>query len=198
MNRYLRSHLLPMSLLMACAGSSPPVQTAGHPLEVADLYPFERGNAWSYEVDTGEDLPTLAVTRVESFDGHTAVVQTGQQPLRYELRDEGIYVPEEGVWLLKAPLREGQSWPSRGGRTAQIRESDESVSTPGGDFSGCVRVDETGGRSNLQVSTVYCPGVGPVKVESTMSSANGGRAITVEAALRGYELDRRQPAQTLP
>ncbi len=198
MKTFLRCHLLLISLLMACAGSSKPVQTTASPLEAANLYPFERGNVWSYEVDTGGPSPTLAVTRVESFDGRTAVVQTGQQALRYEIRDGGIYVPEEGVWLLKAPLREGQRWPSRGGRTAEIRASDESVSTPGGSFSSCVRVDETGGRLNLRVSTVYCPGVGPVKVESTMSLAGGDREITVEAALRGYEVDRPRPASTLP
>ena len=189
MRSVLRFGFLALCLLSACASSSTAVQTASVRVRAADLYPFDEGNAWSYEVDTGQSSPTLAVTRVESFDGRTAVLQSGQQRLRYELRDEGIYIPAEAVWLLKAPLRVGQSWPSRGGRTAEISATDESVSTLGGDFSGCLRVTEAGGRADQQISTVYCPGVGPVKLESTVSSVSSERAISVRAALRGYDVN---------
>ena len=33
------------------------------------MYPLQDGNAWSYDVDTGETSTTLAVTRVEARTG---------------------------------------------------------------------------------------------------------------------------------
>jgi hypothetical protein len=157
-------------------------------LEPTELYPLDTGNAWSYDVDTGEASTTLAITRVEAFDGRIAEVHTGRTVVRYEVLAEGIRVPPGDEWLLRAPLVEGATWPGRGGWTARLISTDTSVETPAGSFDGCVEVLETGGKLELEVRTVYCAGVGPVWLASTMHSNVSDRAVTVSAKLRGYEV----------
>ena len=102
-----------LCLACACAGKNPPPPSPA-PIEPGDLYPLQTGNAWSYDVDTGEASTTLAVTRVEVFDGRIAEVRTGREVVRYEVLAEGIRVPPGDEWLIRAPLQEGATWPSRG------------------------------------------------------------------------------------
>ena len=156
-------------------------------LEPSDLYPLTAGNVWSYDVDTGDSITTLAVTRVHSFDGRDAEVRTGEARLRYQVRPEGIFVPEERAWLIKGPIEEGTVWRARGGRTGRIVAMNRSQDTPAGEFEGCVEIRETGGELGLQVSTIYCPRIGPVLVTSTMRSKTSDRSVSVQATLRGYE-----------
>ena len=93
--------------------------------EPSELYPLDTGNAWSYDVDTGEASTTLAITRVEAFDGRIAEVHTGRAVVRYEVLPEGIRVPPDDEWLLRAPLVEGATWPGRGGRTARLISTED-------------------------------------------------------------------------
>jgi len=170
----------------ACASTVRPALPKA--IEPSDLYPLATGNAWSYDVDTGEPSTTLAVTRVETFDGRVAEVRTAQTLLRYEVLPEGIRVPPRDEWVLRAPFEEGATWPGRGGRTARLVSMGLRVETRAGAFDGCVLVSETGGKLELEVRTVYCPRVGPVSIESTMRSNVSDRAMTVSAKLRGYDV----------
>jgi hypothetical protein len=157
-------------------------------VDPSELYPLHAGNAWSYDVDTGEASTTLATVRVEAFDGHIAEVHTGRSVVRYEVLDEGIRVPPGDAWLLRAPLVEGATWPGRGGRAARVVSTDTTTETPAGTFDRCLEVLETGGQLELEVRTVYCPGVGPVWLGSTMHSNVSDRVVTVSAKLRGYDV----------
>ena len=170
----------------ACAHEgAPATQSAPEPL---DFFPLRAGNAWSYDVDTGEATTTLGVTRVEAFDGRVAKVRTGRKVMVYEALDEGIRVPPGDEWLLRGPLEIGETWTGRGGRSARLESMGLRIETPAGAFEGCLAVLETGGKLELEVRTVYCPGVGPVSVESTMRSKVNTRFIKVSAELRGYEV----------
>lgn len=175
-------------LSAACAGRAP-APRADVALDPSELYPLSEGNAWSYDVDTGEPSRTLGITRVESFDGRIAEVRTGQTVHRYEVTAEGIRIPSTNVWLVRAPLRAGATWPAPGGRTALLRSMQAHAETEAGSFKGCIEVLETGGQLELEVRTVYCPGVGPVSVESTMRSKVSDRTMTVSARLRGYSVN---------
>ncbi|MGD8824304.1 MAG: hypothetical protein PVI24_04935 [Myxococcales bacterium] len=174
-------------LAMGCASHAVP---SGPDLAIdpRDFYPLHEGNAWSYDVDTGEDSTTLAVTHVDAFDGRVAEVRTGKAVVRYEVGAKGIRIPSEQAWLLRAPLREGATWVSRGHRTAKVMSTRARAKTSAGDFDGCIEIVETGGELELQITTVYCPGVGPVSVQSTMRSKVSERTLTVSARLRGYEV----------
>lgn len=171
-------------LAVACAPRMPPASPGT--IAPSDLYPLKTGNAWSYDVDTGEASTTLAISRVVRLDGQVAEVRTGRTLLRYELLPDGIRLPPGDEWILRTPLEEGATWPGRGGRSAQLVSMGLSIETRAGSFDKCVLVIETGGELELEVRTVYCPGVGPVTVESTMRSKLSDRALTVSARLRGY------------
>jgi hypothetical protein len=179
-----------LCLVPACAGKSAPVATQAA-LDPSAFYPFRAGNAWSYDVDTGEASTTLAITRVEIFDGNIAQVRTANAVLHYEVLPEGIRVLPSDAWLIRAPVRAGATWPAPGGRTAELVSTDVVAETPAGRFDGCVEVREVGGKLELEVRTIYCPGIGPVSVTSVMRSNVSERALTVSARLRGYSVSPR-------
>ena len=172
---------------VACGAASTVTKSAPSD-DPREFYPLHAGNAWSYDVDTGDSVTTLAITRVEAFDGRIAEVHTGRSVLFYEVSAEGIREPDANAWILRAPLREGASWPGRGGRSARVVAVESSARTAAGDFDDCVEVLETGGKLELEVRTLYCRGVGPVSVESTMRSKVGERTLSVSASLRGYDV----------
>ena len=179
-----------LCLPSGCGGKSVPTEKPST-IDPLDLYPLSTGNAWSYDIDTGEASTTLAITRVASFDGRFAQVRTARTIVRYEVQAEGIHVPADEAWLIRAPLREGSTWAARGGRTAELVSARASVETPAGTFEGCIEVLERGGQLELEVRTIYCPGVGPALVESTMRSNVSERVLTVTARLRGFTVNPR-------
>jgi hypothetical protein len=174
-------------LIASCATTAVPLETRAT-VEPLDLYPLRVGHAWSYDVDTAEPTTTLAITRVEAFDGRIAIVRNAHSLVRYEVSPDGIRLAASNAWLLRAPLEEGATWPAPGGRTAELVSRTAAVQTPAGEFEGCFEVLETGGKLELEVRTVYCPDVGPVLVASTMRSGTSDRTLTVSARLRGYDV----------
>jgi len=190
----VRAAVATLALAVACAGQGPAPSTPVA-IEPSDLYPLQTGNAWSYDVDTGEASTTLGIIRVEAFDGRIAEVHTGRAVVRYEVLPEGIRVPPSNAWLVRAPLVEGATWPGRGGRTAFLISTGTTVQTPAGAFDRCMEVLETGGKLDLEVRTVYCPGVGPVVVVSTMHSNVSDRVVTVSAQLRGFDVSPLLPSE---
>jgi ribosomal protein S28E/S33 len=156
-------------------------------LSIERLYPLRAGSVWTYDVDTGEGVPTLAITRVVSSADKQAEVSSGGAPIRYEQRADGLYRADRAVYVLKLPLRVGAIWDAGQGATAEVTDLDKRVSTVAGEFSGCVEVRERSGEGQKQVRTVFCPDVGPVEVESTLQLAITGRGARVLAQLRGYD-----------
>jgi hypothetical protein len=132
----------------------------------------------------------LAVSVVDAFDGRVAEVRTGRSTVHYEVCADGIRIASQDAWLFRAPLEEGATWPSPGRRTATLLSTSVDARAPAGHFFGCIEVLETGGKLDLEVTTVYCPGVGPVSVRSTMRSKSSNRTVTVSARLRGYQVNR--------
>lgn len=189
MTRGVRTRVAMASIAMCvgCATAPRPAETRA-PLDVRELYPLAEGNAWSYDVDTGNGSTTLATTRVDRRSADVATVKTGEATTRYHLSAEGIRVETEDAWLLRTPLQEGASWPARGGRIAELVAIDTEADTPAGRFERCVQVVERGGRLRLEVRTVYCAGVGPVSVVSAMRSDTSDRVLTVSARLRGFRV----------
>ena len=176
-------------LLAACGPSTPGAEEpGGDPFDPHNLYPLADGHVWSYNVDTGTGEPTLAITKVISHVGARVEVTSGGDPVVYEIRDEGIFRPGSGTWLLRAPVREGSEWPSSGGMTARVTSTQATVETPGGTFEGCVRVEESGGEGDRYVQTVYCPGIGPVYLESRMTLTTSEMPVRVIANMLGYNL----------
>ena len=170
----------------ACGAAQPYPQTSD-PLEIARLYPLRMGSVWTYDVDTGEGVPTLAITRVTGSDGNRAEVSSGSTPIVYETRPDGLFRPDREAYVLKAPIRQGATWDAGAGSQAEVLSVDKQVSTPAGDFTHCVEVRESGGGAGKLVRTVFCPDIGPVEVESSMAMQLSGQTARVLAKLRGYD-----------
>ena len=171
--------------LAACGGAQS--GGASQTLTAHDLYPMEVGGVWSFDLDTGFGPPVLGVMRVESVDGTRVTIRNnGDQVTTYERRPEGIYHVESESWLLHDPIAVGESWPSAGGRQAQIQSVDASASTPAGDFTGCALVEETGGEDGRVIHTTYCLGRGMVEQRAAMRMEMTGSEAAVSVKLRGY------------
>jgi hypothetical protein len=171
-------------ILIGCASSPTPAPTAK--VTPARLYPLSSGSAWSYDVDTGDGSQVLATMRVTESDAGRAAVQGGEGVTHYELRADGIYRPDRGGYLLKAPLRAGATWLSGDGVQAEISASDIKIETAAGSFSGCLEVVERGSASGAVITTTYCPDVGPVQIVSSLQLTTG--TVRVVARLRGYQV----------
>ncbi len=145
------------------------------------------GSVWTYDVETGQGLPILAITRVTANDGQRVEISSGGDPIHYELKPEGLFHSDRDGYLLKPPFNKGATWDAGGGASAQITEIGRSVETMAGAFTDCIEVSETGGNNSKVVRTVYCPDVGPVEVESSMHMDLSGQTARVVAKLRGYD-----------
>jgi hypothetical protein len=175
-----------LASLPGCGGA--PVRPTGLDpgrLEPSNLYPMREGYVWSYDVDTGTGMRTFAVSRVLSVSGGRVAITNGGEEILYELRDGGIFRPQSGTWLLRAPIEVGASWPSSGDTTARVTSVTETVEVPGGRFEGCVEVLEEGGEGARRVRTVYCAGVGPTIVESRQELALRPEPLVVRGELIG-------------
>jgi hypothetical protein len=174
-----------------CGGAQPETAVpAEDRLAPANLYPLAEGNVWSYNVyNDATDLPALGQTKVVGAQGNRFEVSSNRSDaVIYERREGGIYNVSSGAWLLKAPVERGAEWPARSGRTARVTSVDAAVETENDRFTGCVRVEEAGGPSGQVVVTVFCPGIGPVFVETEMRAETSGMTAHVEARLLGYQL----------
>lgn len=173
---------------LSCA--SGPSASGRKPADLSprSLYPLQEGAAWSYDVDAGDgEPPVLATTRVLRVQGTSVEVQSGQAVLRYALLPEGIKRVEAGTYLLRVPIELGREWPAGLNAQARVTAVDQLLQTPAGAFESCAVVTETGGDSGRKVTTTYCPGVGPTRVESEMEVR--GKLLRVTATLRGYSLE---------
>lgn len=173
-----------LAALAACGGA----QTGhgqGEARHAEHFFPLTEGTAWSYDVDDGVGT-VLAISRVESRSGRRAnVLDSAGVVVPYEVRDDGIFRPDKGVYLLREPLAVGASWESTSGMTATVRAMDRVVDTPAGRFVGCVEVVQSGGEAGLEITTDYCPEVGPAKIVASLGLESGRRATTT-GVLRGW------------
>ncbi|MDB4976368.1 MAG: hypothetical protein JWN48_4709 [Myxococcaceae bacterium] len=175
-------------VLCGCHPGKPESGAGGDRYSVDRLYPLRTGSVWTYDVETGDgSAPTLAITRVVQSKDGKAEVSSGGAPLVYEQRPDGLYRSDRAVYVFKLPLRVGATWDAGQGATAEVVSLDKQVSTVAGDFTGCVELRETGGAAQKVVRTVFCPDVGPVELESSLSLPVSGSGARVVARLRGYD-----------
>ena len=66
-----------------------------------------------------------------------------------------------------------------------------SIEVPAGQFTDCVRIEEDGGEDQKTVETVYCPGIGPVYVETSMQLTMTEQPPRIIGRLMGCNLRER-------
>ncbi|HZF50976.1 MAG TPA: hypothetical protein VE093_20090 [Polyangiaceae bacterium] len=138
------------------------------------LYPLEPGATWTYDVtpvNVGEKCnPGTHETKIVSTSmlaGRTAFEVdsfcTGI-PQTYFLSSVGAQVDiyESLAWalFLPEPVKDGQMWMTSSGSYTWSFVGN--VTVPAGSFSGCWKAQED--FIEGESYTVYCPGVGPVRV----------------------------------
>jgi len=186
--------ILVWALLCAssCAAGHKPTHVPASELTALALYPLRTDAAWSYDVDSGDGAPVLATVRVLRADQRFAEVQAGQKIVRYALVDGGIARANAGLgasgqYLLRAPFVTDASWASGERAHARVASTGQRVTTPAGQFEDCVEILEEHADSLQEVTTTYCPNVGPVRVDSRMQVR--GQAVRVLATLRGFSVN---------
>lgn len=176
--------ILAVATLCGCAGATTQLAPERAPWTAENLYPLAEGNAWSYDVDSGDGDPVLAVSRVLTVTPTGVIIATGKEQVAYERRADGLFKPAKGAYLLKEPLAVGSRWSSGAGMSAAVVRDVASIETPAGQFSHCAEVEELHGDTGNHILTTYCPDVGPVRVVSEMVVR--GHTLRVTALLRGY------------
>lgn len=171
-------------LAAACGGGQTHDTHGTNPLAPLQLYPLKSKAAWSYDIDTGLGMNTLAISRVTSIRGKLVEVSSGGEPIVYEISEEGIRRPADDTWLLKAPVQDGAQWKSAVG-TATVVSLDASIQTPARQFHHCVRIEENNDEKTRVVRTIYCPQIGPVYIDSQMHMQVSGHDTRVVARLLG-------------
>ena len=197
--------LLPAALLLplAIVGCGPATPTVAEApvdrLAPATLYPMPEGAQWVYDVDTGGDEPpTLGIYEVVEVHGeqHRIANNRGMnssgtvrysEPVTYEAVGDGIVHVPSGTHVLRAPIADDAEWPAMGGRTAHVTNLEASADVPAGSYEHCVEVTESGGEDGRTVRTIYCPLVGPVLIESSLTSELTQRRVETSARLRSYD-----------
>lgn len=149
----------------------------------AELYmPLEDGTVYTYDTRVGDSpqvgLMTIQVKRGRG--GHVELEMAGRTE-HLKVQPGGVaYL--DGGYMLRAPLSAGNAWEGKMGVTKVVGVH-EKIDVPAGHFAGCVRTIERGhaGRLQLAVTSVYCPRVGLVSLETE------GRTTGRETAvLRSY------------
>lgn len=194
MNRTTILALVPLLavVLAACGGTQEAPATPRADLHAPDhLYPLGADYVWSYQVDNGIEN-VLGVARVTAVIGPRIEISAlGGEPFVYERREDGIYRPASSTWLLKAPIVVGAEWEAPSGRTARVASVSARIEVPAGVFEDCVRVEEDGGDDQKTVKTVYCPGIGPVHVETSMQLTLTEQPPRIIGRLMGCNLRER-------
>jgi hypothetical protein len=163
------------------------------PEEAAAYYPFTTGWKWAYDVER-EGQQMLATTAVTDKTADTAVVLAGDQHISYALSPEGIS-RRDGLrvtdFLLRSPIRAGAAWPIEGGQ-ARVATVGETVTVPGGTFTRCATIEESRTNPQRLTRTVYCAGVGPVKIEVQVHDPLSG---TFKSEMRATLLGVTRPGE---
>jgi len=185
---------LSLSLLAACGPAVQEVRDEGDRFAPDRLYPMAEGNVWTFDVDDGSGENVFHYLRVAVAEGarREVTVPSGDVEV-YEVRPQGIFALAHDSWVLRAPIREGEEWPARSGRVAQVASTSRSLTTEAGEFEGCVLVEEGGGESGLEVSTTYCPDVGPVEIRTRLPLDLSPQPVVITAQLRAFIVEPAAP-----
>lgn len=194
----LRLGAVALLVSSACATTTKKVQEK-KAWTAVDYYPVGVGNAWAYMVtnhggpNAGSNV--LLTTQMIDVTETTFTIKSGDEPITYERRPDGVFKPKSGYHMLKDPIAQGASWTIPGGMgTVTVTAVDEEVKVTAGKFMWCITVvEELGGIQRAEWT--YAPEVGPVRMR-IYDLKKGAPALVVSGELRGFQLD--PPAEDLP
>jgi hypothetical protein len=189
---------LPLAALAAAACARAPARTdtAARASAPADYFPLAVGNAWVYLDESPAVPPDRRGTRTvrileRTADGYFRDSERG------ELRADRDCLHDRTRRLLCGPIVQGTSWSSvvsvSSTERYEIAAVGERVSTPAGQFDGCVRVrahNRAPRGTDHVLEITYAPGVGPVRIE-TFAVVGAEVTPQVRAVLQSYRVEGR-------
>lgn len=174
-----------LACLIAACGDGKPVVAPVGPTKpasgssVEQYFPLEEGKLYNY-VTTENGESGMLVAKVHRTDPIHGELRLSNATKRFVYSREGVAY-DTGVFILKAPLDVGATWPGEHGGTTKVTSIDATVKVLAGSYGSCVTTVEEGGRpAGSKYGTTYCPGVGMVLLEI---SVPGGDA---RAELKSY------------
>jgi hypothetical protein len=190
----VRSTLAPALLALACAGPAQQARTASAPAAVADeslsrYYPLAVGNEWTYELTAGEQRKRETIKIV----GRQGAWFTDDHRGRLRFDAEGLR--DEDHYLLRPPLERGKKWSAVANLVVQRFEvvaTDGSEVTPAGTFLHCVTVRNEqplpSSRGTFVSEWTYAPGVGMVRMRTSVVAPDGNASPQISLALVEFKL----------
>ncbi len=180
--------LVVIGALCGCSGAQRSVRRSG-PATARDYFPLRTGAAWSFDAETGEESDlgstVLAVLAVVRVDGDNILVRSGTRTERWALLPDGV--TREGDYVIRDPLRVGNTWSATSGGRLEIRGVGEIRTVTAGSFHNVVEVVRTSPDQLITTTTWYAPDVGAVEILAVTRSSLGTE-IRVRSSLRGYTL----------
>lgn len=177
--------LLFLAWMVGCATTSGVVGEKADDWSIGSLYPLQEGNAWSYVVDTGADS-ILTTVRVTTVQGQQVLLRSGAEDIAYVQQEDSLARLGGAGAVLQGPITVGASWKSGASSTSRVVRRVERIDVPAGSFTACAEVVDEDAATGKQVTTTYCPGVGPVQVISQLALSTG--QARVSARLQGHAL----------
>jgi hypothetical protein len=191
--------LLPLAALAAACARAPATPSAASAAAQApgDYFPLAVGNEWVYR----DESPALPLDRRGAQRTVRILERTAdgyfRDSERGELRADRDCVHDRSRRLLCGPIAQGTSWSSvvsvSSTERYEIAAVGETVATPAGTFSGCVRVrahNRAGRGADHVLEITYAPGIGPVRIE-TFAVVGAAASPQVRAVLERYRVEGR-------
>lgn len=145
------------------------------------FFPIVHGHLWHYDTWSDEGDRGRLLVRARRIDERSGELVTPTGTRRIAFFADGVALPGLGVYVLKAPLAQGNSWKGEHGGWARIEAVGVSVDVPAGQFSGCVvALEEKRGDMPVRYTTTFCPDVGIVALDVDTGAAHE------RAELRSY------------
>ena len=181
-------------LLGACASAQrpapPPADAAAVYADVARYFPLAVGNRWTYQARLGGRVERSTVRIEEKQGGFFRDNRNGA------LAFDGEGVRDRDRYLILGPVEPGRTWESllEDGRREryEIVQTGATVQVPAGTFERVLVVRATTAadpRSSLEVEWAYAPGVGLVRMASTVISGDGARIPQAELELLSFDVE---------
>lgn len=169
---------------LGCGATGTSVMSERERLTGRRLFPLGEGYEWTYDIEDSSGPQRRTTTRVVSHSGDRWSVDdgSGDEPTVYELRPDGVFRLYGQTWLLRQPIRVGETWSSPLGGLASVMNIHATAETPAGTFTECVEILETG--TDGEVRSVYCPNVGLAFRASTLRGPGGRVQLTARLQAR--------------
>jgi hypothetical protein len=159
-----------LCMLTACGGGAATGKAGVNPSdlpqnELTRYLPLTDDTVYTYQTrseQTGETgLLMLEISRPQP---RLAELRVAGRVRRLEIKDDAIRHTNGGA-VLALPLRKGARWFGQDG-PVEVTAVDLTAKVPAGQYTGCIETLESGGHpeQGRRTTTVYCPGVGIVKL----------------------------------